>query len=288
MVSGGAGRRFGYPGESAAPYDVATPSNADLEDSHTMSFRPPEGPVPHGPEGSVGPPPGWAPQPGRPPQPAWPPSAPTGWAPPAAWAPPPAWAPGWAQPAWPAPRRSHFDWSRALPTTVVAFVIAAVVLGGLGLDAAIASPSAGTVTVGGSVSITAAPGWVLEPSANKTSTDLELRKANAILSAEVVSTSYADSAASLLDSQRPALDKEAAQISYGDVRATSIKGHETSSVVFQAVVASGSRSGVIDGELICMTVDGRALVIVVAAQQGHLDPVVDDITQMLESVRPAR
>jgi hypothetical protein len=268
--------RAGDPGESAAPYDVATPPNADLEDSHNMSVRPPEGPVPHGPEGSVGPPAAWAP------------STPTGWAPPAAWAPPPGWAPGWAQPAWPAARRSHFDWSRVLPTTVVAFVIAAVVLGGLGLDAAIASPSAGTVTIGGSVSITAASGWVLEPSADKTSTDLELRKANAILSAEVVSTSYADSAAALLDSQRPALDKEAAQISYGDVRATSIKGHETSSVVFQAVVTSGSRSGVIDGELICMTVDGRALVIVVAAQQGHLDPVIDDITQMLESVRPAR
>jgi hypothetical protein len=238
----------------------------DLEDCHNMSHRPPEGPVPHGPEGSFGPPRGWAPPP------EWPPAAGT----------------GWSQPDGPAQRRFHFEWSRVLPTTIVALVISAVVLGGIGLDAAIASPSAGTVVVNGAVSITAAPGWVLAPPSDKTYKGIDLRKANAILSAEVVASSYTGGSASLLQSQRPALDAESAQISYGNVHTTSINGYETSSVVYQALVASGRRSGMVDGELICMVVDGNALVVVVAAQQGHLDPVIDDITAMLKSVRPAR
>jgi len=37
-----------------------------------------------------------------------------------------------------------------------------------------------------------------------------------------------------------------------------------------------------------MVVNGNAVVIVVAAQQGELDPVIDDVTAMLESVEAAR
>jgi hypothetical protein len=159
-------------------------------------------------------------------------------------------------------------------------------MGGLVLDGAIATPSAGTVTVGGRVTMTAASGWVLDSSA-KSGSGIELRKANAALTAEVDSTSYEGTSAALLAAQRPSLDAEAAQISYGDVTTTAINGHDTSSVVFQATVVS-THTGVIDGELICMVVDGDAVVIVVVAQQGDLASMIDDVTAMLRSVTVSR
>jgi hypothetical protein len=237
-----------------------------------------------------------------PPGPGWTaPAAPPQWAPPPTWAPPAGWTPGWGQPGWGQPgwgqpgwgrgwgpprRAFRLDTSRLLPTALVASIIAAVVLGGVGLDAAIAAPSAGTVTVGGPVVMTAASGWVLSESTDTTS-GVELRNADAILTAQVVSSSYVGGSASLLSVERESLDGEVVQIEYGDQRATSVNGHDTSYVVFQATVASGGRSGVIDGELICMVVEGNAVVVVVAAHQGDLDPVIDDVTAMLESVRVA-
>jgi hypothetical protein len=37
-----------------------------------------------------------------------------------------------------------------------------------------------------------------------------------------------------------------------------------------------------------MVVDGNAVVVLVAAGQGHLDPVIDDVTAMLDSVSVGR
>lgn len=255
-----------------------------------MSQFAPRGPGQYGPVGSYGPPPTWAPPP------SLPPSAPPGWVPPA-WVPPPGWAPpagwgpgnaGWPSPYYwpPAPRRAGFAWSRVLLTMLVAMVIGGVVLGGIGLDVAIPAPSAGTVTVDGAVRFTAAPGWVLAPTTDA-SPGIELRKADALLTAEVVSSDSTVDSAALLAGQRPSLDAEAAQISYGDVRTTRINGFDTSFVLFQATVVS-QHTGVLDGELICMVVDGNDLVIFVAARQGHLEPVIDDVTAMLQSVGVAR
>jgi hypothetical protein len=175
-----------------------------------------------------------------------------------------------------------------LQTLVVASIIAVVVLGGIGLDGAIAAPSAGTVTVGGSVTMTAAPGWVLAPSTGGTSAGIELQKADAILTAEVVSLTYTGDSASMLAAAQGSLSAETAQITYTDPRTSSISGHDTTFVVFEATVASSGRSGIVDGELICMAVEGNAVVIMVAAPQGHLDPVIDDVSAMLTSVGVAR
>ena len=49
-------------------------------------------------------------------------------------------------------------------------------------------------------------------------------------------------------------------------------------------MVSGHGSGVVDGELICMVVQGNAVVIEVGAPQGDLDPVIDDVSAMLASV----
>jgi hypothetical protein len=171
---------------------------------------------------------------------------------------------------------------------LVALIIAAVVLGGIGVDGAIAAPSAGTVVVGGTVTLTAAPGWVEVASDDPSFTGVELRKANAVLTAEVAASDYTGDSASLLESQKSSLDDEVAQASYGDPQTTSINGHDTSFMVFEATVTSGGHSGVIDGELVCMVVGGNAVVVLVAAGQGHLDPVVDDVTAMLRSVSAGR
>lgn len=173
---------------------------------------------------------------------------------------------------------------RWLATVLVAAIVAVVVLGGIGLDTAIAAPSAGTVTVGGSVTITAAPGWVLVAPVDATSGGIELQKANAILTAEVASSSYSGAATAMLAEQEGSLSDQTAQISYSDVHSTTIGGHDTAFVIFEATVASGGRSGVVDGELICMVVEGNAVVILVAAPQGDLDPVIDDISTMLTRV----
>jgi hypothetical protein len=171
---------------------------------------------------------------------------------------------------------------------LVAGVIAAVVVGGVGADLAIAAPSAGTIVVGGPVTITAAPGWVKADPNDATFTGIELRKANAVLTAEVVASDYAGGSASLLAEQKPSLDAEVAQASYGDPQMTTINGHDTTSMSFEATVTSSGQSGVIDGELVCMVVDGNAVVILAAAGQGHLDPLIDEVTAMLDSVGAAR
>lgn len=236
-----------------------------------MSHLPPQGPAGQWPATQPAP---WA---------AY--GAPQGWAPPRAWGPPQGWVPGWA-PARPSP---GFNWSRLLPTLGVAFIIGAVLFGGIGLDAAIAAPSAGLVTIGGSVTMTAGPGWVLATSEDDTATSgIELRKAGAVLTAEIASTTYSGDSAAMLAGQEESLTADTGQISYGDPETTSVNGHDTTYVVFEATVTSGQRTGVLDGELICMVVDGNAVVILVASQQGHLDPVIDDVTAMLRSVGTAR
>jgi hypothetical protein len=170
---------------------------------------------------------------------------------------------------------------------VVAAVIAVVVLGGIGLDAAIAAPSAGTVVIAGSVTLTAAPGWVLAASQDPAS-GVQLQKSDAILAAEVVASGYSGGSASMLADQQSSLTADTAQISYGDVHTTTISGHDTTFVVFEATVASDQGSGVVDGELVCMVVQGYAVVIVVDARQGDLDPMIDDISAMLVSIEAGR
>lgn len=188
----------------------------------------------------------------------------------------------------PAPRLAGINWARLLPSGVVAVIIAGVVMGGQGLDAVIAAPGAGTVTVGGSVTMTAAPGWVLVSTAGGTSTGIELQKANAVLAAQVVSIGYSGDSTSLLPQQEKVLSGESAQISFGDAHQGSIGGHDTTYVAFEEAMASGGQPGVLDGELVCMVVGDNAVVVVVGAPQGGLDPVVDDVSAMLKSLEAGR
>jgi hypothetical protein len=196
----------------------------------------------------------------------------------------PGLAPAVTPAAAPAARAFTFNRERWLPTIAVAAIIAGVVLGGMGLDKVIAAPSAGKVALGGSVTITAAPGWVLAPQSDAPSTGIELQKSDAVLTAEIVDSSFGGSSASMLSAQENALQGDTANVNYGDAHQTTISGHDTTYVGFNALVTSGDRSGIVDGELVCMVVGGNAVVIVVGAPQGDLDPVIDDVTAMLKSV----
>ncbi len=180
------------------------------------------------------------------------------------------------------------DRARLLPTLAVAAVIAAVVLGGMGLDRALAAPSAGIVDIGGSVTITAAPGWVLTPSAAGTPSVIQLSKADAILSAQVVGQSYSGDSASLTAQAKKELGDATVQISFGDPHQALINGHDTTYVSFQATVTTSAHSGVVDGEVIAMVLGGNAVMLELAAPQGRLGSAVDDVSTMLESVKVGR
>lgn len=191
-------------------------------------------------------------------------------------------------PAAPRPSRStSSDRAHVLPAFALAAVIAAVVFGGIALDGAMAAPSAGTVVIGGSVAITAAPGWVLsEDDADETDI-VVLRTADAVLIAQVLQRGFDGDPASLLDALKAELREGADQVSFGESRSTSISGYPTAYVTFQATVSSSKGSGVIDGEIVCVVVDGTAVVVEVASPQGRFDYVAPDLTAMLESLRPA-
>lgn len=175
--------------------------------------------------------------------------------------------------------------ARLLPTVAVAAVIAVVVLGGLGIDGVLAAPSAGTLDIGASVTITAAPGWVLDSAAEGTTSGIQLRKADAILTVQVIDQAYSGDSASIIDEAEKELTGATAQISFGDAHNSPINGHDTTYVSFQATVATSGRSGLVDGEVIAMVVGGDAVLFELAAPQGRLSSVVDDVTVMLESVR---
>lgn len=183
--------------------------------------------------------------------------------------------------------RPFLDRSRLMPTIVVAGVIAAVVLGGIGLDTTLASPSAGTIILNVPVQLTAAPGWVLVPADGSSSEIKTLQKGDARLAAWGRSAGGA-SASDLLAGLKDSLSRSSAGIQFGDVQVGSIGGHDAALVSFLAVSTGKNGSATIDGELICMIVGGYAVEFEAYAPQGDLDPVTDDIVAMLNSVEAAR
>lgn len=192
----------------------------------------------------------------------------------------------WAVPGATRPR-PFLDRSRLMPTIVVAGVIAAVVLGGIGLDSTLAAPSAGTIILNVPVQLTAAPGWVLVPADGSSSGVKTLQKGDARLAASGRDTGGA-SASELLVGLKDALSNSSAGIQFGDVHVGSFGGHEAAVVGFLAVATGKQGSATIDGELVCMIVGGYAVEVVAYAPQGDLDPVIDDIVAMLNSVEAAR
>ena len=201
----------------------------------------------------------------------------------------PVWggAPGYGYAASGSSRTNAADGPHVLWAFVVAVVIAAVVLGGIGLNDAIAAPSAGDVAIGGSVTITAAPGWVLSADTSSTPGAIELRTADAILVAQAVQNSFHGDLASLLGTVEGQLQTDAAQVSFGESHSTSIGGHAASYATFEATMSSSTGTGVIDGEIVCLDVAGTVVVVEVATPQGRFDYVAGDVSAMLESLRPS-
>jgi hypothetical protein len=213
------------------------------------------------------------------------------------------WNDAHAAPTWmpPAARRA-FDRSRLAPTLAVAAIVAGVVFGGIGLDRAIAAPSAGTVGLGGAIEMDAAPGWVLAPADSGGNSGnsggsvgsggsggsggwIELRKSDGLLFATVTDQGYRGNVAAILAEQESALKSETAQISFGDEQDTEVGANPTAMAVFEAVVSDSRQSGTVDGELVAMVVDGNAIAFQVFIGQGEFGSISDDIVAMVSSVR---
>ena len=193
-------------------------------------------------------------------------------------------------PAWKAPaRRPAFDRSRLAPTLAEAAIVAGVVFGGIGLDRAIAAPSAGTVVLGGAIEMDAAPGWVLAPadSGGNSGGWIELRKSDGLLFATVTNQGYRGNVAAILAEQESQLKSETAQISFGDEQDVTVGTNPTAMAVFEAVVSDSAQSGTVDGELVAMVVDGNAIAFQVFIGQGEFGSISDDIVAMVSSVRAA-
>ena len=184
-------------------------------------------------------------------------------------------------------RGSRFERSRLAPTLVVAAILAGVVLGGIGLDRAIAAPGAGTVGLGGTIEMDAAPGWVLAPAdaGGNSPGWIELRKSDALLYATVTDQSYRGDAAAILAGEESALRSQTAQISFGDEHDSAVGANPAAMAVFEAVVSDGAQSGTVDGEVVAMVVDGNAVALQVFIGQGEFGSIADDVAAMVSSVR---
>ncbi len=191
------------------------------------------------------------------------------------------WQSGWYVPPAAVHRNPPASAARWLGTILVALVIAAVTLGGFVLDSVLAAPTAGNVGIGQGVSMTAGPGWVLTHPQPKTG--VELQKGDAILAAE--GDRFAGTPATVLAQQKRLLRADVAGISFGAEKDGEIGGHRAALVDFTAIVNGTFGSGTIDGELICLTVGDRTVVVLAYAPQGDLSPVSGDVTAMLESLR---
>jgi hypothetical protein len=166
-----------------------------------------------------------------------------------------------------------------MPTVVVAIVIAAVTLGGIGLDKVIAAPSAGIVNIGGSVTIHAAPGWVRVD----TGSDQGVTLQNADVRLMAAGAPYDGTATAMLTEVRKSLTDQVDQIAFGEEQDGTLAGHEAALIGFEAI-SSGSGGGTIDGEVICLIDAGNGILFEVVAPQGSLDNAVDDIKTMAASI----
>ena len=175
-----------------------------------------------------------------------------------------------------APPRKPFLSQSWINTLAVAAVVAAVVLGGLGLDSVLAAPSAGSVDLGAGVTMTAAPGWV------KVETDMtvgvKLQKGSVVLLSAAQRSQETPSQA--LESEMDGLRSEASEVAFGPEQTVEIGGRETVLVVFTAILPAGTA----DGEIVCLAVEGRIVVVDVVAPQGNLQRAEDDIKTMIGSI----
>ena len=191
-------------------------------------------------------------------------------------------------------RGRTIDRSRLGATSLVGAVVAAVVLGGVLLDGVLPAPTAGTQNIGGTVTMTAASGWTLAPvqgGQGTRSQGIVLQKGDATLSAQVLSQDFTGDSTEIMNEVKQALSSQVAQISYGDQHQTRVGGHDTTYVLFEAIVsgvssgAGAANRGTVDGEVVCMVVSGNAVVVEVDAPQGDLQYVTSDVSAMIQTVR---
>lgn len=184
----------------------------------------------------------------------------------------------------PAPRPGFsFDRSGLLATIVVGAIVAGVTLGGIGLDRAIAAPSAGQVALQ-SVHIAAEPGWMVVPPPDgeqASDTEVELQKGDVVLAIFHIADGYSGDRESLLSDAEQSLDDGSADIQFQQTFEATLGGDvDVSSVGFTAILNSQT----LDGELLATVYYGNAVVFEAFAPQGDLDIAQHEIETMVGSL----
>jgi hypothetical protein len=80
------------------------------------------------------------------------------------------------------------------------------------------------------------------------------------------------------------LRSAAAEVAFGPVQSGTIGGHKARMVVFTAILDWGTA----DGEIVCLSIDGRIVVVDAWAPQGYLQDGEDDIETMIKSIEVGR
>ena len=177
-----------------------------------------------------------------------------------------------------APERRARDRSLR-PTLLVAAAIAAVVLGGIGLDRVIPEPSIGRVAIGAGATISAEPGWQRVDTGD--SSGLLLQKGDVRLVAEA--QAFTGQPQDLLRSVEQSLQADVDQITFGSEQTGRLGAYEAASVNFVAVDSSSGNA--MEGEVICLVAGPDGVVLEAAAPQGSLQRVAGDVTSMAKSVQ---
>jgi hypothetical protein len=180
-------------------------------------------------------------------------------------------------PAPPAPRKPLLGqaWINAL---AVAGLIAFVVLGGIGLDTVIAAPSAGKVALGDGVTMTAAPGWV--KTENQGGLGIRLQQGSAVMLALATLSNATPSEALGAEKDGLRADPHVHDVAFGPEQSGKIGGRKVAMDVFTAILDAGT----LDGEIICLSMEGRIVVIEVIAPQGYLHDADGDVATMIKSL----
>jgi hypothetical protein len=132
------------------------------------------------------------------------------------------------------------------------------------------------VSLGDGVRMTAAPGWVKRDS----SPDLwvELQKGPVVLYAAAARSN--ETPLQQLRAEEDNLRSEAHDVAFGPEQSGKIGGRTVEMVVFTAIFDTGT----FDGEIICLSVEGRIVLIDVVAAQGYLQDAEDDVATMIKSI----
>lgn len=190
---------------------------------------------------------------------------------------------------WARPRmsRTATPWRRplmrpgALPTLVVAAIAAFVTLGGTGLDAVLAEPSIGNVSVGEGLQIQAAPGWTINHELSGENDGVVLQKGDAVMDVRALGPLPGEmDPRSLLERVIEGSKGWTVEVTFGEIGTDVLGGNDAAYATFVAIIRHQAR----DGVMILVIRDETPVLFQGVAPQGDLASYADDIKRMASSL----